>query len=342
MGKVDSQAGDLQKRRRQIEVKMKLVTLAVVVGGLILGVVAAVLYSGFFTGFLPLPGRNHPPAGAQESSPRLQLRRDISALIEGLKDRNAVVRQICNRHLILLTGLSFDFKPDDSPEERDSALHRWRQWWEKNRDRTKEEWLIDAVTNSNYKYRVAALKELRKISTPVAAAALVQLLKDENIELRKESVEALGELALKETVPALLEALSDSEPEVRRRAARALGAIGDSTAVAGLLSRSEDSDLLVRVEVASALIKLSRKDALPVLISLLKEEDVYAASFAADAIPLCAAEDSVPLIAPLLPNAKQPVRAKLVRALQKVTGQSLGEDPKEWLKWHATRRQQKN
>jgi HEAT repeat protein len=313
---------------------MKLLVITVLACGLILGVVAAVLYTA------PSPVRTHPPAGAQESPPRLQLRRDISALIEGLKDSDAADREIWNRYLILLTGLSFDFKPNESLEERDSAIQRWRQWWEKNKDRTKEEWLMDAVRDKSYKYRVAALKELRKMRAPVTAPALMELLKDQNVELRKESVEALAELSLKETVPAILEALTDSEPEVRRRAARALGAIGDPAAVPGLLSHSEDSDLLVRVEVAQALAKLSRKDALPVLLSLLKSDDVYAASFAADSISLCADENSVPVIAPLLTNVKTPVRVKLIRALHKITGQSLGEDPKEWLKWHESRKSQ--
>jgi hypothetical protein len=310
-----------------MKMKFIFVLLAVVAGGFIFCILMTVLTRA---------------SARRKVDERPGMKQDIAALIEGLRDSNYEHRDMWNRHLILFTGLSFDFKPNGSLEERDAAIQRWRQWWQKNKDRRKEEWLIDAVRDGNYKYRLAALKELRKLRTPLAAPVFVQLLKEKSVDLRKESTEALGELSLKETVPALLDALADSEPEVRRRAAKALGAIGDPAAVPNLLSRSEDPDFLVRVEVAQALVKLSRKDALPVLLSLLREGDVYAASFAADSISLCADENSVPLIAPLLPVAKPPVRAKLVRALQKITGQSFGEDPKEWLKWHESGKSQQH
>ena len=99
---------------------MKLFIITALMGGTILGIVAAVFYAA------PAPVQTHPSADAQELPPRLQLRQDISALIEGLKDSDAADREICNRNLILLAGLSFDFKPSASLEERDAAVQRWR------------------------------------------------------------------------------------------------------------------------------------------------------------------------------------------------------------------------
>ena len=59
---------------------------------------------------------------------RMGDRRGLSTLIEGLEDRDPLVRARCILVLHERTGETMEYKADDAPGERAAAVARWRAW----------------------------------------------------------------------------------------------------------------------------------------------------------------------------------------------------------------------
>jgi HEAT repeat protein len=123
---------------------------------------------------------------------------------------------------------------------------------------------------------------------------------DHNV--RQSAAWALGELASTQAVDPLLKALDDTKM-VREVAAKSLGEIGDPRAVKPLLNKLKDQNWEVRGTTARALGKIGDHKAIDGLIETLKDE-----------------------------NAS--VRWYASQALETITGESLGDDPDEWARWH--------
>ncbi len=59
----------------------------------------------------------------------------VDALIIALADRESIVRHTAHASLKKLTVQTIPFDPDGSGSSRSQAQRRWKDWWDKNRDR---------------------------------------------------------------------------------------------------------------------------------------------------------------------------------------------------------------
>jgi hypothetical protein len=56
-------------------------------------------------------------------------REGVPKLIEGLGDREVIVRAAAHRALMSISGKEFGYDPTDDAEIRGKALQQWRDWW---------------------------------------------------------------------------------------------------------------------------------------------------------------------------------------------------------------------
>jgi HEAT repeat protein len=156
-----------------------------------------------------------------------------------------------------------------------------------------------------------------KASTP----ALLATLRDDDLLLRSEALLALAEIGDDSAFPAMVLFLKAPDARVRDVCARALGMLGSSRAVPHLVASLEDPAPRVVESAAHALGLLSADVAVTALIDRLEK-----------------AEGGPPAKAGTpKPPAKEPEDLRLVdglqRALQRITGMTLGDDPDLWRAW---------
>ena len=155
------------------------------------GVVAALVITIF------IPPEPAPTSGrkANVSRREAEARDRIDALIKGLRSPNPEDRAIFHRNLIEETGMFFEFKPAALPEEREAAFRRWEEWWSVNRDKTREQWLIDSLSLEDYGGKPLTFKKLVEMSSQASVPAIIAILDDPQPLLRADAVRALGRLA---------------------------------------------------------------------------------------------------------------------------------------------------
>ena len=154
-----------------------------------------------------------------------------------------------------------------------------------------------------------------------AVAALLDVLRADDVLLRSEALLALAEIGDDSAFPAMSLFVKAADARVRDVAARALGMLGSPRAVPILVATLEDADPRVVESAAAALGMLSAEAAVPALIDRLEK-----------ALGKPAAKPPAGK-----PPAREPEDLRLVdgllRALQRVTGMSLGDDPDLWRAW---------
>lgn len=69
--------------------------------------------------------RNYGPIGDKNG---------IEIMIESLKDTNPLIRWTGWYLLDTLTNLSFNYKPEDKPEDSQKSIDLYREWWSRNKD----------------------------------------------------------------------------------------------------------------------------------------------------------------------------------------------------------------
>ncbi|MFW5920360.1 MAG: HEAT repeat domain-containing protein, partial [Polyangiales bacterium] len=79
--------------------------------------------------------------------------KSLSMLVELLKERDRQVVEAAHRSLVVLT------RQDFGPSHR-----RWVSWFERNEDRHRIEWLIDALVHNDEDIRAAAGEELKQLT----------------------------------------------------------------------------------------------------------------------------------------------------------------------------------
>lgn len=98
-----------------------------------------------------------------------------------------------------------------------------------------------------------AIRELRRLGTPVAVQALSLALADENERVRDSAFEALENIGSDEALGAIASAAMDSDPWVRSEAATALASGDSETSAEYLAIALDDPDPRVRMSVVEAL-----------------------------------------------------------------------------------------
>jgi HEAT repeat protein len=280
--------------------------------------------------------QNPAPVQHQENHPR----DTVDALIKGLRSPDPKARSIFHDNLLEETGMFFGFQPAAFLEEREEALRRWEDWWVVNREKTREQWLIDCLSLEEYKGKPLALKKLAAIGSRVSVPAVINVLADPRPELRAEAARTLGQLKAVKAADSLIRLLeSDVDMKARRSAARALGRIGTKGALSALVKTANQEDALTKIEASSALLLRSPQLALPVLHSLLEDDNEQARQYAVSRIADLRKLESVPHLAAIL-GKKDPLSKRVQEVLQSIVGKNLGPDPGAWIKWYEEQKQQ--
>jgi hypothetical protein len=170
--------------------------------------------------------------------------------------------------------------------------------------------------------------------------------------VRPYVVRALGLAGDREATPALLGALRDDDLLLRSEALLALAQLGDESALPAMVLFLKAPDARVRDVCAHALGVLGSRRAVPHLVAALGDASPRVVESAAGSLGVLAADEAVPALVDRLEKARgtsAPAKAPgprkppepedlrlldgLQRALQRVTGMTLGDDPDLWRAW---------
>ena len=196
----------------------------------------------------------------------------VEPLIKLLSVDDRVLRDVVKKSLEKITKQAIG---------KDSAW--WNEWWERNRVKTREQWLEDIVLKQeentkqfeskfeHLKLEIAQksikLFELRPDKSD--PKPLIEAIKSEYPEIRIFAAKELAKIKNPSVIDVLIDATSDKQEEVRIEVIQTLGEIGDERAVNPLVYTLGDESLVVREKSARALGKLGRPEAVEALISAL-------------------------------------------------------------------------
>jgi hypothetical protein len=136
------------------------------------------------------------------------------------------------------------------------------------------------------------------------------------------------------SVAAAAELCDSSDSQQRARAVRALVEQGSSDgAVEGLLGFLEDPLPTIRWQVVRGLRELGAAAAVPRLLERLPIEEEFMQRVIVEALGELGDPAAIPTLARLLDNRDQALRTRVMRALQRLTGESLGSNRERWRSW---------
>ena len=159
----------------------------------------------------------------------------------------------------------------------------WKQWWIRNKSKTREQWLEDIVLKQeentkqfeskfeHLKLEIAqkSIKLLELRPDKSDPKPLVEAIKSEYPEIRIFAAKELVKIKDPSVIGVLIDATADKQEDVRIEVIQTLGEIGDERAVNPLVYTLGDESLVVREKSARALGKLGRPEAGEALISAL-------------------------------------------------------------------------
>jgi len=159
----------------------------------------------------------------------------------------------------------------------------WKEWWVRNKSKTREQWLEDIVLKQeentkqfeskfeHLKLEIAqkSIKLLELRPDKSDPKPLVEAIKSEYSEIRIFAAKELAKIKDPSVIDVLIDATSDKQEEVRIEVIQTLGEIGDERAVNPLVYTLGDESLVVREKSARALGNLGRPEAGEALISAL-------------------------------------------------------------------------
>ncbi len=196
---------------------------------------------------------------------------------------------------------------------------------------------IEKLYSPNSKDREKAVREFFGMGEKAAPAVpfLISLLKDEDLQVRWYAASTLGDIEDIRAVEPLIAALKeDKDWRIRQCVAVSLMYLKDPRAVEQLIVALKDENKSVRYAAALALGSIKDSKAVESLIAALKDNewDVRAGAVAA----LAEIKD-IRAISPLIDTLedKHPaVREIIAKALRRITGENLGQDPVKWQEWY--------
>ncbi|HHT9145976.1 MAG: HEAT repeat domain-containing protein [Candidatus Brocadiaceae bacterium] len=159
----------------------------------------------------------------------------------------------------------------------------WKQWWIRNKSKTREQWLEDIVLKQEentkqfeskceqLKLEIAqkSIKLLELRPDKSDPKPLIEAIRSESPEVRIFAAKELVKIKDPSVIDVLIDATSDKQEDVRIEVIQTLGEIADERAVKPLVYTLGDESLVVREKSAKALGKLGRPEAEEPLISAL-------------------------------------------------------------------------
>jgi len=176
--------------------------------------------------------------------------------------------------------------------------------------------LVNAIGDSDWRVRQAAIHGIAKRAAPEAIQALLQSVRDDhrNLAILNSALQVLSMVDV-DTLPTLIEFLRDPDPDLRMQAALALGEQRDKSAVPDLIEALKDENINVRFHVIEALGKLDDVEAAEPLAAIAESQDFFLAFPALDALKEIGDESVAPRLMNLLS----------VAGLREPAAETLGE-----------------
>lgn len=274
-------------------------------------------------------------AGVADGLGRLGDRRAVEPLLKALQDTHPAVQARAAGALGRL-GDPRAIEPlveTTLKNARDEVSVRAAEALARLGDPSAVEALAAALQDKNGETRRRAVRALGKLGGPQPFEPLAAAAKDESSAVREEAVEALGKLENPRSTEVLMGALRDSDRGVRSAAATALGKMGDARGAEPLMAALADSDASVRRSVVKALGELGDRRAGPPLLPLLRDKDGAMRQVAAESLGKVGDVTCVESLIAALKDKEAPVRSAVAGALGQLTGQSFGENRKQWEQW---------
>jgi len=207
----------------------------------------------------------------------------------------------------------------------------WQEWWDRNRVKTREQWLEDIVDKLEGGFK--ELKEENNLLKDEIVAKTIQILKtnkeSDNIkplidalksEYQAVRIYAAGELANHndpEVVNVFVDLISDDDTEIRVLAVNVLGKIGGVSELKNLILALQDKEIRVRESAAISLGRLGKKEAVFDLLSALSDLASSVVCAAAEALGELKADEAVEPLVSLFSNKDPKIRESAIVALGK-------------------------
>lgn len=209
----------------------------------------------------------------------------LAKALGSTNDRDAVEPLIkmlaMNDHELRMVAMKSLEKITKQANNNDSAW--WREWWNRNKTKTREQWLEDIVLKQEentkhletkieqLKLEVAqkSIKLLETRPDKTDPKPLIDALKSNSPEVRIFAAKELVKIKEPSIIDALINAVSDKQEDVRIEIVQALGETNDERVVKPLIYTLNDESLAVREKAAKSLGKLGKQAAVEALISVL-------------------------------------------------------------------------
>jgi HEAT repeat protein len=245
----------------------------------------------------------------------------VNPLIGALKDDNYVVRGAAARalgnlgHPLAADGAEWLLQAVDDEEafvqkEVADALHRVAGV-------KSLQYFISALSDSNYKIRLAAVRVLAKLNIPEAKMAIIMALGDQEEQVRAELDLIFKGLGRAEMESLLFAALDMEQYQVQAEAARLIGELKLVKAIdkLGDLLVSDDVVPLVKREATDALIAMRGQINVQLLIKQLSAEESNLRDKGIKLLGIQGGRDAVDALMALLRNQDSFIRRRAISAL---------------------------
>ena len=241
-------------------------------------------------------------------------------------------------------------------QSEDNTIVFWQEWWDRNKVKTREQWLediVDKLEEDVKKLRSqnivlkseAAQKTIKILETRKEEGSVKQLLDAIKSEYPEVRIFAAREL-INHNGPGVarifIDLISDTNTDMRALAAKVLGEIGDTSGLSPLISALQDKEATVREAAARALGKSGSKEAVTDLVSALNDKENSVICAAAEALGEIRANDAVETLINLLSNEYPIVKESAIVALGKIQDNRAIEplinslkDDEERIRWYA-------
>lgn len=169
--------------------------------------------------------------------------------------------------------------------------------------------------------RSAAVDIVKKIRSPKALLALMEVKNDPSLQVRKRLVEALGEIGDHRITPELIEFLQDESAVVRLESVKALGKIRNQEALNALLDVLEDDDWEVRRDAVESMA-LYGTSASGYLAKALENDNLVVKKIASRILSDLGTQEAVPALMKAIYDNDISVRERAVIALGRIQGEN--------------------
>ena len=150
-------------------------------------------------------------------------------------------------------------------DDRMKALRAYEAWWEENKGRSREEWLIADIRSPDEKIVHGAIKRLGKSRCRGAVAVLVNVLLSEDLHTRIYAIEALGRIGDPSALPSVK---AVPKPHINtgctswhwETLSRARLALGDKSVIPELIRALRNYDSFVQTPPAESEGRGSRNE----------------------------------------------------------------------------------